>query len=82
MNNESIEKEFNRYALKLLKKEAQEANHIKIFMGKRTLWMIAIILFLFTLTLGIIVGVSITPKSVVSAQRNSALEKYCEFTRW
>lgn len=82
MINESIEKEFARYSLRLKKNKTYNSSNFQPFRCKNSVWITAVILSLFILTLGIIVGISITPKSAIYSQKNGFLSKYCEFVRW
>lgn len=79
MANESPEKEFSRYSQKLFKDESYPSRETQLSRSKPFMWVTAIILFLFTLALGIIVGITITPKSTVYSPKNSFLSKYCQF---
>lgn len=82
MINESPEKEFTRYSLKSQKDEIHDPKDTQLLGGKNFMWITAIILFLCTLSLGVVVGISITPKSAVYSQNNSVLSKYCQIVRW
>lgn len=82
MANESPEKEFNRYSLKSQKDKINDSRKVQLPKSKNFMWITAFILFIFTFLLGIIVGISITPKSSVYSQKNSVLSKHCYFFDW
>ncbi|BDM83936.1 hypothetical protein AM10699_67970 (plasmid) [Acaryochloris marina MBIC10699] len=82
MANESPEKEFSRYSKKLFKDESHASKETQSSGSKTFKWVTAIILFLFTLALGIIVGITITPKSTIYSPRNKILSKYCQIFHW
>lgn len=69
MINESPEKEFTRYSIKPINNKVHSSRDSQLLGTKQFVWITATILFIFTLTLGIIVGISITPKSAVYSQK-------------
>ena len=82
MINESLEKEFARYSLRLKKDRAYNSSETQTLDIPYSVWITAIIISLLIFTLGIIIGASITSKSALYPQKNSFLTKHCEFVQW